>query len=310
MATRLWSFEIDQVMAAQIIDGKAIAAVLRHQVASKVDRFVATYNTAPGLAVVLVGEDPASSIYVKSKIRFANRVGINSFEHRLPACATEQELIELILALNEDPAVDGILVQLPLPRHIDGWRVLESIDVHKDVDGFHPYNAGRVSVGRPMLAPCTPLGVIHLIRTVLNDLDGLDVAVVGRSNLVGKPVGVLLGDAGCTVTAAQLQTRDLPGICNRADVIVVAAGSPGLIRGHWVKPGATIIDVGINRVFPPGVPSRIVGDVDFEQARERAAYITPVPGGVGPMTVAYLLRNTMTAAESRRTARNSRVSAG
>lgn len=287
-------------MNATRIDGKAIAENLRARVARDVALLEAEWNVTPGLAVVLVGEDPASSVYVKTKARQARAVGFKSQQFLLPGDVSEAELLELIEELNIDESIDGILVQLPLPGHIDRWRVLEAIHPAKDVDGFHPYNVGRLAAGRPALAPCTPLGVIHLIKTVVSDLSGLDVVVIGRSNIVGKPLAILLGDAGCTVTGAQLQTRNLPDLCRRADIVIAAAGYAELVRGDWLKPGAIVIDVGINRVIEPTGAAKLVGDVDFAEASKRASYITPVPGGVGPMTVAYLLANTVDAAVSRR----------
>lgn len=282
------------------IDGKAIAEALRVVVARDVALLQAECNVSPGLAVVLVGDDPASAVYVRTKARQAQAVGIQSRQFQLPSNVSEAELLTLIDRLNEDDSVDGILVQLPLPEHINRWRVLEAIDPNKDVDGFHPYNVGRLAVGRPALAPCTPLGVIHLIKSVVSDLNGLDVLVIGRSNIVGKPLAVLLGDAGCTVMAAQIQTRNLPDLCRRADIVVAAAGRAGLVRGDWLKMGAIVIDVGINRAFDSAGTAKLVGDVAFADASKRASYITPVPGGVGPMTVAYLLANTVSAAVSRR----------
>ncbi|WP_081369377.1 bifunctional methylenetetrahydrofolate dehydrogenase/methenyltetrahydrofolate cyclohydrolase FolD [Bradyrhizobium japonicum] len=287
-------------MNAVRIDGKVIAEALRARVARDVAVLQAKWNVTPGLAVVLVGKDPASSVYVKTKARQAQAVGFKSKQYLLPSSVEQAELLELIEELNADDSIDGILVQLPLPAHIDRWCVLEAIDPAKDVDGFHPYNVGRLAAGRPALAPCTPLGVVHLINTVVNDLSGLDVVVIGRSNIVGKPLATLLADAGCTVTGAQLQTRNLPELCRRADIVVAAAGCAGLVRGDWLKPGATVIDVGINRTVDSTGAAKIVGDVAFAEASKRASYITPVPGGVGPMTVAYLLANTVSAAISRR----------
>ncbi|MCP1835587.1 methylenetetrahydrofolate dehydrogenase (NADP+)/methenyltetrahydrofolate cyclohydrolase [Bradyrhizobium sp. USDA 4532] len=287
-------------MNAIQINGKAIAGALRDRVARDVALLQAKCNVTPGLAVVLVGKDPASSVYVKTKAKHAQAVGFKSQEFRLPDDVGEAELLRLIEELNADDSIDGILVQLPLPGHIDRWRVLETIDPTKDVDGFHPYNVGRLAAGRPALAPCTPLGIVHLIRTVVSDLNGLDVLVVGRSNIVGKPLALLLGDAGCTVTGAQLQTRNLPDLSRKADIVIAAAGCAGLVRGDWLKPGAIVIDVGINRVIDSTGTAKLVGDVVFAEASRRASYITPVPGGVGPMTVAYLLANTLSAAVSRR----------
>ncbi|WP_375784841.1 bifunctional methylenetetrahydrofolate dehydrogenase/methenyltetrahydrofolate cyclohydrolase FolD [Bradyrhizobium sp. Pha-3] len=287
-------------MNAIRIDGKAIAEDLRARVARDVALLQAEWNVTPGLAVVLVGKDPASSVYVKTKARQAQAVGFKSQQFLLPGSVGEAELLELIGNLNADKSIDGILVQLPLPEHIDRWRVLEAIHPAKDVDGFHPYNVGRLAAGRPALAPCTPLGVVHLIKSVVSDLSGLDVVVIGRSNIVGKPLALLLGDAGCTVTGAQLQTRNLPGLCREADVVVAAAGCAELVRGDWLKPGAIVIDVGINRTTDSTGAAKLIGDVAFVEASKRASYITPVPGGVGPMTVAYLLANTVNAAVSRR----------
>ncbi|MCK1635234.1 bifunctional methylenetetrahydrofolate dehydrogenase/methenyltetrahydrofolate cyclohydrolase FolD [Bradyrhizobium sp. 162] len=287
-------------MSAIVIDGKAIAEVLRNRVARDVAWLQAECNVTPGLAVVLVGEDPASSVYVRTKAKQAQAVGFKSQQFLLPSNVGQAELLTLIEKLNADDTVDGILVQLPLPGHIDRCRVLEAIDPAKDVDGFHPYNIGRLAAGQPALAPCTPLGVVHLVKTVVRDLDGLDVVVIGRSNIVGKPLALLLGDAGCTVTAAQLQTRNLPEHCRRADIVVAAAGCAGLVRGDWLKPRAIVIDVGINRATDTTGSPKIVGDVAFAEASKRASYITPVPGGVGPMTVGYLLANTVDAAISRR----------
>lgn len=287
-------------MHAILLDGKAVAESLKAQVMSQIAFLRTNCNVIPGLAVVLVGENPSSLVYVKAKARQAQAIGVESRQFLLSGDVAEDELLELIEKLNADDSVDGILVQLPLPAHIDRWRVLEAIDPAKDVDGFHPYNAGRLAVGRPALAPCTPLGVVHLIKTVVSDLSGLDVLVIGRSNIVGKPLAILLGDAGCTVTGAQLQTRNLPDLCRKADIVVVAAGSAGLVRGDWLKRGAIVIDVGINRVVDSTGTSKLVGDVAFAEALKRASHITPVPGGVGPMTVAYLLANTVTAAVSRR----------
>ncbi|UPK30406.1 bifunctional methylenetetrahydrofolate dehydrogenase/methenyltetrahydrofolate cyclohydrolase FolD [Bradyrhizobium sp. 195] len=287
-------------MNAIRIDGKAMAEALRGRIASDVRLLQNKCRVTPGLAVVLLGKDPASSVYVKTKARQARAVGFNSRQYLMPSNVGEAELLELIEELNADDSIDGILVQLPLPAHIDRWRVLEAIDPAKDVDGFHPYNVGRLAAGRPALAPCTPLAVVHLIKTVARDLNGLDVVVIGRSNIVGKPLAVLLGDAGCTVTGAQLQTRNLPDLCRKADIVVAAAGCAGLVRGDWLKPGGIVVDVGINRVIDSTGTAKLVGDVAFAEASDRASYITPVPGGVGPMTVAYLLANTVYAAVLRR----------
>ncbi|MCK1496705.1 bifunctional methylenetetrahydrofolate dehydrogenase/methenyltetrahydrofolate cyclohydrolase FolD [Bradyrhizobium sp. 188] len=287
-------------MTAILLDGKVIAEAIRARVKRQLAFLRANCNVTPGLAVVLIGEDPASSIYVKTKIRQAQAVGFLSRHFVLPSNVGQAELLGLIGELNVDDSVDGILVQLPLPKQIDRLRVLEGIDPGKDVDGFHPYNIGRLAVGQPALAPCTPLGVVHLIKTAVSDLNGLEVVVIGRSNIVGKPLALLLGDAGCTVTAAQLQTRNLADLCRKSDIIVAAAGCAGLVRGDWLRPGAIVIDVGINRAVDPTGTVKLVGDVEFAEARKRASHITPVPGGVGPMTVAYLLANTVKAAVSRR----------
>lgn len=288
-------------MGASLIDGKTIAEAMRLRIRSNVETLVQIHGFVPGLAVVLVGNNPASAVYVRNKAKQAESAGMRSRQYILPDDVTEPELLALIGRLNVDDDIDGILVQLPLPAHIGRWRVLEAISPGKDVDGFHPYNAGRLAVGKPNLAPCTPLGVVHLIKTVAADLKGLDVLVIGRSNIVGKPLGILLGDEGCTVVSAQLETRNLQQLCRWADIVVAAAGSPGLVRGEWLKPGAIVIDVGINRVIDAATgQARLTGDVEFEEAAKRAAHITPVPGGVGPMTIAYLLGNTLAAAIRRR----------
>ncbi|HST94970.1 MAG TPA: bifunctional methylenetetrahydrofolate dehydrogenase/methenyltetrahydrofolate cyclohydrolase FolD [Microvirga sp.] len=289
-------------MNATIIDGKAYAAGLRARIAGAVAD-LARQGTTPGLAVVIVGDDPASQIYVKNKARQTVEVGMRSFEHVLPAATGEAELLRLVAELNADPAVDGILVQLPLPKQIDAQKVIEAIDPAKDVDGFHPINAGRLMTGVPGLVSCTPLGCLLLARSVRPDLAGLDAVVVGRSNIVGKPMAQLLIGQSCTVTVAHSKTRDLPGVCRRADILVAAVGRPEMVRGDWIKPGAIVIDVGINRVANPAAGegrTRVVGDVAYGEASERAAAITPVPGGVGPMTIACLLRNTLQAACARR----------
>lgn len=278
-----------------IIDGKAIAATIQQDVAAGVSALLADGHAAPGLAVILVGEDPASQIYVGRKLAQTRKVGIRSFEHRLPISTEEEALLKLIVALNRDPQVHGILVQLPLPPHIRADRVLDAIDPLKDVDGFHPVNVGRLSIGTDGLVPCTPLGCMLLLETVIDDFRGLKAVVIGKSNIVGKPVAMLLLERECTVTVTHILTRNLPDIVRGADIVVVAAGSPGLVRGDWVRPGAVVIDVGINRIGTPGKDSRIVGDVAFDEMAHVGA-ITPVPGGVGPMTVACLLRNTLHAA--------------
>jgi methylenetetrahydrofolate dehydrogenase (NADP+)/methenyltetrahydrofolate cyclohydrolase len=281
-------------MSATIIDGKARAAALRAQVAGEVARFRDATGRAPGLAVVLVGEDPASAVYVRSKGRATREAGMEGFEHRLPADTSQAELLALVAALNVDPAVDGILVQLPLPPQIDANAVIQAIDPDKDVDGFHPVNAGRLATGLPGFVPCTPYGCLMLLRDVLPSLSGLEAVVVGRSNIVGKPMAQLLTAESCTVTVAHSRTRDLPAHVGRADIVVAALGIPGFIKGEWLKPGATVIDVGINRT-----DTGLVGDVDFAGAVPVAGAITPVPGGVGPMTIACLLRNTLVSAGRR-----------
>ena len=288
-------------MSATLIDGKAFAAGMRERIAAEVAAMAASGHR-PGLAVVLVGEDPASQDYVRNKAAQTNEVGMGSFEHRLPATTSEAELLALVERLNADPQVDGILVQLPLPAGIDAQRVIETIDPSKDVDGFHPANAGRLMTGLPGLVPCTPLGCVMLAKSVREDLSGLDAVVVGRSNIVGKPVSQLLLNENCTVTIAHSRTRNLADVCRKADLLVAAVGRPEMIRGDWIKPGATVIDVGINRVPNPVAGegrTRLVGDVAFEEARTVAGAITPVPGGVGPMTIACLLQNTVTAAKLR-----------
>jgi methylenetetrahydrofolate dehydrogenase (NADP+)/methenyltetrahydrofolate cyclohydrolase len=280
-------------MTARIIDGKDFAAGLRARVAAEVGRVVAASGRKPGLAVVLVGEDPASSVYVRSKGKATLAAGMESFEHRLPADVGEDELIALVDRLNGDPAVDGILVQLPLPRHIDERRVITRIDPDKDVDGFHPVNAGRLATGLEGFVPCTPLGCLMLLKDVHPTLAGLDAVVIGRSNIVGKPMGQLLLAESCTVTMTHSRTLDLAAHVRRADIVVAAVGIPGFVKADWIKPGASVIDVGINRT-----DAGLVGDVD-PAAAEVAGAITPVPGGVGPMTIAVLMRNTLVSAARR-----------
>jgi methylenetetrahydrofolate dehydrogenase (NADP+)/methenyltetrahydrofolate cyclohydrolase len=284
-------------MTATVIDGKAIAAALRGKVATEVKRLTAEHGLTPGLAVVLAGNNPASESYVGSKAKATKEAGMNSFDHRLPDTVGEAELLALVKKLNADPAVHGILVQLPLPKQIDAQKVLDTIDPTKDVDGFHPVNAGRLASGLPALVPCTPLGCVMLAKTVHPSLAGLDAVVIGRSNIVGKPVTQLLLAENATVTVTHSSTRDLPAVCRRADILVAAIGRPEYVRGDWIKPGATVIDVGINRV-PGSVPgkSKLVGDVAFAEAVQVAGAITPVPGGVGPMTIACLMVNTVRAA--------------
>ncbi|HYE28513.1 MAG TPA: bifunctional methylenetetrahydrofolate dehydrogenase/methenyltetrahydrofolate cyclohydrolase FolD [Allosphingosinicella sp.] len=286
-------------MSAARIDGRAFAARLRARIAEAVPAFTAAAGRAPGLAVVLVGEDPASEIYVRSKGRATTEVGMASFEHRLPDSVSQEEVRALVSQLNEDDAVDGILVQLPLPAGIDDKAVIEAVDPAKDVDGFHPLNAGRLAIGEDGLVPCTPLGCLMLLKDRLGDLAGLEAVVVGRSNIVGKPMAQLLLAENCTVTVAHSRSRDLPDLVRRADIVVAAVGRPEMIRGDWLKPGATVIDVGINRIADDEGRDRLVGDVDFAGASEVAGAITPVPGGVGPMTIAVLLRNTLAAAHAR-----------
>jgi methylenetetrahydrofolate dehydrogenase (NADP+)/methenyltetrahydrofolate cyclohydrolase len=282
-------------LAAEIIDGKAFAADLRARVGERVAALKAGHGGVPGLAVVLVGDDPASQVYVRSKGRATVEAGMHSEEHRLGAAAGEAELLELIGRLNRDPAIHGILVQLPLPRQIDPGRVLAAVAPEKDVDGFHVSNVGRLAAGQPGLVPCTPLGCLMLLRARLGDLSGLEAVVLGRSGIVGKPMAQLLLRENCTVTVAHSKTRDIAAVSRRGDILVAAVGRPKMVRGDWVKPGATVIDVGINRVVGPDGAATLVGDVDFEAAAAVAGAITPVPGGVGPMTIACLLANTLTA---------------
>lgn len=279
-------------MPATLIDGKAVAASLRAKLAMRVAAHVAAGKRAPGLAVVLVGEDPASQVYVASKAKQTTEIGMVSIEHKLPVETSQADLLARIAKLNADPSVDGILVQLPLPPHIDADAIIEAIDPAKDVDGFHPVNVGRLATGGKAFVPCTPRGSMRLIRTVRADLSGLHAVVVGRSNIVGKPMAQLLLAANCTVTIAHSRTKDLPGICRQADILVAAVGRPLMLNAAHVKPGAIVIDVGINRV-PAGEKTKLVGDVDFEAVRGIAGAITPVPGGVGPMTIACLLENTL-----------------
>ncbi|RWR31786.1 bifunctional methylenetetrahydrofolate dehydrogenase/methenyltetrahydrofolate cyclohydrolase FolD [Sinirhodobacter populi] len=285
-------------MTATIIDGKAFAAGIRARVADHVTRLKEESGITPGLAVVLVGEDPASAVYVRNKGRQTVEVGMNSYEHKLPAETSEGDLLALIERLNADPAVHGILVQLPLPKHLNADLVINAIDPAKDVDGFHISNVGLLGTGQKAMVPCTPLGCLMMLRDRLGDLSGLDAVVVGRSNIVGKPMAQLLLGENCTVTIAHSRTKNLADVCRRADILVAAVGRPGMIPGDWVKPGATVIDVGINRIPAPEKgegKTRLVGDVDFASAVEVAGAITPVPGGVGPMTIACLLANTLTA---------------
>lgn len=283
-------------MSAKIIDGKAFAANLRGRVASAVAEITARHALTPGLDVVLVGDDPASQVYVRNKVRDTAAAGMHSREHRLPAETGQSDLLALIGALNNDPAVHGILVQMPLPRQIDANVVVNAIDPAKDVDGLHPVNAGRLAQGLSSLVPCTPQGALMLIEDTLGDIAGADALVIGRSILVGRPMGQLLLARNATVTIAHSKTRDLAAVCGRADIVVAAIGKPGFVRGAWLKPGACVIDVGINRIDQPNGKTRLVGDVAFDEAAQVAGSITPVPGGVGPMTIACLLRNTVLAA--------------
>ena len=278
---------------AKLIDGKALAAAVRQRVARRVERMKERHGAVPGLAVILVGEDPASVVYVRNKRRACEELGIRSRVHHLPAETTAQELADLIDRCNDDPETHGILLQLPLPDHLDPDLFLSRIDPDKDVDGFHPVNMGRLLQGRPYLVPCTPAGILHLIDATGTELAGKRAVVIGRSNIVGKPTALLLLARHATVTICHSRTRDLPAICREADVLVAAVGRAQMVRGDWVKPGAVVIDVGINRTPDGG----LVGDVDLEGASAVAGHITPVPGGVGPMTVAMLMENTVRAAE-------------
>ncbi|KKJ76083.1 methenyltetrahydrofolate cyclohydrolase [Kiloniella litopenaei] len=284
---------------ATIIDGKKFSATLRGRIAEEVTRLKNDHNLTPGLAVVLVGEDPASQVYVRSKGKQTLEAGMNSYEHKMPAETTQEELLAKVEELNNDPAVHGILVQLPVPDHIDDHAIINAIDPNKDVDGFHVINSGRLATGArgasaPMI-PCTPLGSIMLLKDHLGDLSGKTAVVVGRSNIVGKPMAQLLLQESCTVTIAHSRTKDLADVVRQADIVVAAVGRPEMVKGDWIKPGATVIDVGINRIEVDG-KNKLVGDVATAEAMEHAGAITPVPGGVGPMTIACLLANTLTAA--------------
>ena len=281
-------------MVAQVIDGKAFAAKVRAQVADQVAKLKEENGITPGLAVVLVGEDPASQVYVRSKGKMTVEVGMNSYEHKLDAETSEAELLALIDKLNTDPAVHGILVQLPLPKHLNEDLVINSIDPAKDVDGFHISNVGLLGTGQKSMVPCTLLGCLMMLRDHHGSLSGMDAVVIGRSNIVGKPMAQLLLGDSCTVTIAHSRTKDLPDVVRRADIVVAAVGRPEMVPGDWIKEGATVIDVGINRIERDG-KTKLVGDVDYASAAERAGAITPVPGGVGPMTIACLLANTLTA---------------
>ena len=285
-------------MTAQIIDGKAFAAKVREKVTGHVARLKQEHSITPGLAVVLVGEDPASQVYVRSKGKMTVEVGMNSFEHKLEADTSEQTLLALIDKLNNDPAVHGILVQLPLPGHLNEDLVINSVAPEKDVDGFHISNVGLLGTGQKSMVPCTPLGCLMMLREHHGSLSGMNAVVIGRSNIVGKPMAQLLLGDSCTVTIAHSRTRDLPEVVRRADIVVAAVGRPEMVPGGWIKPGATVIDVGINRIDAPEKgegKTRLVGDCDFDSCAEVAGAITPVPGGVGPMTIACLLANTVTA---------------
>lgn len=281
---------------AKLLDGNLFSADLRDTIAKRVHEIRSYNHVTPGLAVVLVGEDPASQVYVRNKNKRAIECGINSFEHVLPVDTTEHHLLNLIEGLNDDPAVHGILVQLPLPKHIDAQKVIETIRPDKDVDGFHPWNVGMLASGGTGMIPCTPLGSLLILRDHLVNLAGMKAVIIGRSNIVGKPMAHLLIRENCTVTVAHSQTRNLPDEVRQADIVVAAVGRPEMVRGDWIKPGATVIDVGINRITTPDGAKKLVGDVNFAEAVQVAGAITPVPGGIGPMTIACLLRNTLTAA--------------
>jgi methylenetetrahydrofolate dehydrogenase (NADP+)/methenyltetrahydrofolate cyclohydrolase len=282
-------------MTAQVIDGKAFAATVRGKVATQVAALTTDHAITPGLAVVLVGEDPASQVYVRSKGKQTVEVGMNSFEHKLEIDTSEAVLLDLIATLNADPAVHGILVQLPLPKHLDEDLVINSIDPAKDVDGFHISNVGLLGTGQKSMVPCTPLGCLMMLREHHGSLSGMDAVVIGRSNIVGKPMAQLLLGDSCSVTIAHSRTKNLPEVVGRADIVVAAVGRAEMVPGDWIKPGATVIDVGINRIEKPEGGTRLVGDVDYASVAEVAGAITPVPGGVGPMTIACLLANTLTA---------------
>jgi len=281
---------------AQIIDGKAFAAKLRGRVGAQVAALKAEHGIAPGLAVVLVGEDPASQVYVRSKGKQTREAGMEAFDFHLPASAGHDEVMARVITLNADDRVHGILVQLPLPPQVEEGAIINAIDPAKDVDGFHVVNVGRLATGLPGMVPCTPLGCLMMLKETLGDLSGRRALVLGRSNIVGKPMAALLVRESCTVTVAHSRTHDLPGECRRADILVAAVGRPEMVRGDWIQPGATVIDVGINRIEQAEGKARLVGDVAFAEAIEVAGAITPVPGGVGPMTIACLLANTLTAA--------------
>ncbi|QIK78514.1 bifunctional methylenetetrahydrofolate dehydrogenase/methenyltetrahydrofolate cyclohydrolase FolD [Sphingomonas piscis] len=286
-------------MTARLIDGKAAALSLREQVRVAAGTFAQAAGRRPGLATVLVGEDPASAVYVRSKIKATGEAGLESFHHKLDDATSEEDLLSLVADLNADERVDGILVQLPLPTQIDAAKVIDAISPDKDVDGFHALNAGRLATGLDALVPCTPLGCLKLLRAELGDLSGKNAVVIGRSNIVGKPMAMLLIGESATVTVAHSRTADLPGVVRQADIVVAAVGRPEMVKADWIKPGATVIDVGINRVLTDDGKGRLVGDVAFSEVSQVAGAITPVPGGVGPMTIACLLRNTLVAAHRR-----------
>jgi len=283
-------------VSADVIDGKAFAEVLKSGAAKQVAVLKEKYNLTPGLAVVLVGEDPASQVYVRNKNKSTHEAGMNSYEHRMDSDVSEAELLAVVEDLNLDPAVHGILVQLPLPKHINETAVIAAVAPEKDVDGFHVINSGLLATGGRGMVPCTPLGCIMMLKDRLGSLSGLDAVVVGRSNIVGKPMAQLLLNESCTVTIAHSRTRNLAEVVKRSDIVVAAVGVPELVKGDWIKDGATVIDVGINRIEMANGKTRLVGDVEYAAAAKHAAAITPVPGGVGPMTIAVLLKNTITAA--------------
>jgi len=286
-------------MTAKILDGKAVAAEVRAQAAQEAARIAEKLGRKPGLAVVLVGADPASEVYVRNKGRSTIEAGMESFEHKLPEAASEAEVLALVQKLNADDKVDGILVQLPLPKQINSDRVLNTIDPAKDVDGFHPMNAGKLATGLPALAPCTPVGCVIIAKKAHGSLAGLEAVVLGRSNIVGKPLAQLLLQENATVTIAHSRTKDIAAVARRADLLCVAIGKPEFVKGEWIKPGATVIDVGINRIQKPDGKTKLVGDVAYEEVSKVAGAITPVPGGIGPMTIACLLVNTLRAACAR-----------
>lgn len=283
-------------MSADVIDGKAFAAALKQDVARQVAILKEQHDLTPGLAVVLVGDDPASQVYVRNKNKSTKEAGMNSYEHRMDPDVSAAELLAVVDRLNRDPAVHAILVQLPLPDHIDEAVVIDAISPEKDVDGFHVINSGLLATGGKGMVPCTPLGCVMMLKDRLGDMSGLEAVIVGRSNIVGKPMAQLLLNENCTVTMAHSRTRDLPAVVGRADIVVAAVGVPELVKGSWIKDGATVIDVGINRIEKPDGKTRLIGDVEYDEAIKHAAAITPVPGGVGPMTIAVLLKNTVTAA--------------